>query len=369
MNRSLMLAILLTVVATLWVLSGSLTGSTREPPETAVENSESTGAADADLFKVKAERRSVQTMQDLIELQGAIEAEREIHIRAETEGTIERIYAQQGQHLKAGEAILSLAINDRQARLEQARAQLKLKKAELSSSQSLKQKNMISENQHQQRLADVAAAEAEIKMIEVEIKQTQIQAAFAGLLNTVQVEEGDYVSPGTALATLVDQSHVIITTEVPQQHIAKLRLGQDVEATLLDGRTVSGKLSYISGAANSTTRTFQIEARADNDQGIEHFGQSAQVKIYLGQREAYYLPASLLNLDRDGNLQIKTLDAEQRVISHQVEIIRSDNAGLWLSGLPDSIHLITVGQGFVADGEQVAIVDENMPADAAEAVQ
>ena len=357
-----MLSVLLAIVATLWVVSGSLTESNLEPPEASAENDP---AAKPTLFKVKAEHRSSQTMQDLIELQGAIEAERAIQIRAETEGTIERIDAQQGQRLNAGDSILSLAMNDRQARLEQARAQLKLKKAELASSQSLKDKNMISENQHQQRIADVAAAQAEIKMIEVEIKQTHIQAPFKGLLNEVHVEEGDYVSPGSALATLVDQASVIITSEVPQQHIAKLRLGQRVEATLLDGRKITGQLSYISGTAKATTRTFHIEARADNhiesraahDQGIEHFGQSAQVKIYLGERQAYHLPASLLNLDREGNLQIKTLDSERRVVSHQVQIIRSDNEGLWLNGLPEAIHLITVGQGFVADGEQVALVE------------
>jgi multidrug efflux system membrane fusion protein len=366
MSRSLILSVLLAAAATLWVLSGSLTESGLESPDAGTEKNH---AATPSLFKVKAEHQSAQTMQDQIELQGAIEAERTIDIRAETEGTIERIYTQQGQRLKAGDLILSLAMNDRQARLEQARAQLKLKKAELASSQSLKQKNMISDNQHQQRIADVAAAEAAIKVIEVEIKQTQIQAAFNGLLNAVHVEEGDYVSQGAALATLVDESRVIITTEVPQQHIAKLRLGQLVEATLLDGRKISGRLSYMSGAANATTRTFKIEARADNHQGVEHFGQSAQVRLYLGERQAYHLPASLLNLDREGNLQIKTLDSQLRVVSHQVEIIRSDNEGLWLSGLPDAIHLITVGQGFVADGEQVALVDTQISEEASGKMQ
>lgn len=354
MSRSLILSVILAIAATLWILSGSFTESSGKSLETA---SEADSANNVPLFKVKTERKAVQIMQDLIELQGAIEAERDIEIRAETEGTIEHVYAQQGQRLNAGDAILSLAINERQARLEQAKAELKLKTAELASSQSLKDKNMISDNQHQQRIADVAAAQAAIKTIEVEIKQTRIQAAFKGVLNAVHVEEGDYVAPGSALATLVDQASVIITTEVPQQHIGKLMLGQVVEATLLDGRKISGILSYISGAAKANTRTFHIEARAANDQGIEHFGQSAQVKIYLGERRAYHLPASLLNLDSDGSLHIKTLDTQQRVISHQVEIIRSDNQGLWLSGLPDAIQLITVGQGFVAAGEQVEVVE------------
>jgi multidrug efflux system membrane fusion protein len=254
---------------------------------------------------------------------------------------------------------LSLAINDREARLAKAKAELRVRQTELASSKSLKNKNMVSENLYQQNLADVIAAEAEVKEIEIEIKQTNITAAFNGVLNEVHVELGDYVSPGSTIATLVDQDWVTITTEVPQQHIAKLAIGQTVEATLLSGVTLTGKINYISSTADAATRTFLIEAKAQNNEGVKYFGQSARVKVYLGERSAYLLSPSLLNLSSDGSLQVKTLDSEKRVVSHNVSMIRSDNTGIWLGGLPDSIELIIVGQGFVSDGEVVDPIYED----------
>lgn len=356
MNRSVILSICLAVIATLWVLSGSFSGGDDAEASTVSSLETQTTEGDANVlpaFKVKAQTRIAQKMQDQIVLQGAIEAAREIEIRAETQGIIDKISIKKGDQLQAGQAILSLAINDKEALLKKAKAELRVKQTELKSSKSLKNKNMISENQHQQNIANVVAAEAEVKEIEVAIKQTNITAAFKGVLNDIQVELGDFVSPGSVIATLVDQDWVTITAQVPQQHIAKLKLGQTVEANLLSGATLTGEIHYISSSADISTRTFLVEAKAQNTAGVQYFGQSARVRIYLGERLAHLLSPSLLNLSNDGSLQVKTLDQEQRVLSHDVDMIRSNSEGVWLSGLPEKIELITVGQGFVAEGELV----------------
>jgi multidrug efflux system membrane fusion protein len=358
MNRSLILSISLAIIAALWILSGSFASKSESDQET---NTPDHAEKSLPAFKVKVETRTAKQMQDQIILQGGIEAYRKIEIRAETEGTIENIVAKKGDKLTAGSEILSLATNDRKARLEGAKAELRVAQAELASSKSLKDKKMISGNQHQKNLANVTAAQAEVKEIETEIKQTHISAAFNGVLNEVHVELGDYVSPGSSIATLVDQDWVTITTQVPQQHIAKIRKGQSVEATLLSGVTLNGKINYISMSADSSTRTFLIEARAENAVGVQYFGQSARIRVYLGERSAHLLSPSLLNLNSEGGLQIKTLDQENRVVSHDVSMIRSDNEGIWLSGLPETINLITVGQGFVSNGEVVDAISERPP--------
>ena len=360
MNRSVVLSICMAIIATIWVLSGSFSSS-EDKPENGDNLEGQTAQETLPVFRVKVQTRLAEKMQDQIVLQGAMEAARTIEIRAETQGIIDKVYAKKGDLLKEGQSILSLAINDRQARLEKAKAELRVSQTELASSKSLKDKKMISENQHQKNVANVVAAQAEVKEIEVEIKQTNISAAFKGVLNDVHVELGDFVSPGTSIATLVDREWVTITAQVPQQHIAKVRIGQNVEAILLNGVKLKGKINYISSSADLATRTFLIEAKAQNTADVQYFGQSARVRIYLGERDAYLITPSLLNLSNDGSLQIKILDQDKRVVSQNVTMIRSDNEGVWLAGLPKQIDLITVGQGFVSDGEQVDPVYEDAP--------
>jgi len=365
MNRSLIISITLAILALVWILSGTFSGSEYTNPSDEQHDSalsapqpKDTKTADS-LFKVKVKHIAAEPLLDSIELQGSIESAREIEIRAETNGTIIALKSSKGDEVSQGQQILALALNDRMARLERAKAELKVRQVDLKSGLSLKEKNLLSENQHQQNIANVVAAKAEVQEIEVEIQQTSIKAAFKGILDEIHVELGDYVSPGTPLATLVDKQFITLSADVPQQHIAKLVIGQKVRGTLLDGTSLEGKITYISSSADENTRTFKIEAKAPNLSNLQRFGQSARIRIYIGERFAHKLSPSLLNLSSDGLLQVKGLDSEDRVITNTVDIIRSENDGVWLSGLPNKFQLITVGQGFVSPGDLVETIFNN----------
>jgi len=343
------------VFATLWVLSGSFNDDAVAELDGPSQQTDAEQELNVDLFRVRVQRVDAQEVTQRIDLQGEIDADRDIDIRAETEGAIAKLIAKKGDRLKFGQGIVSLAIDDRQARLARANANLKVAKAELKSGLSL---NMLSENQHQQNLAEVMSAEADLSEVELDIQHTKVTSPFGGILNELYVEQGDYISVGTALARVVDDKNLIIVAEVPQQHIAKLELGQKVEASLLNGTSVQGEISYISTIADSSTRSFKIEARAANSQNIARFGQSARVSIFVGQKMAHKLSPSLLSLNAKGGLQVKGIDAEGRVNAYTVEILRSENDGVWLIGLPASFDLITVGQGFVSVGQQVSPVHD-----------
>jgi len=362
MNRSLILSISLAVLALVWILSGSLSSNTEEDTQVSQQDAELEGSnLPSSRFKVKVQSIEAKLMLDRIDLQGGIESVREIEVRAETDGIITDLKTTKGMRITQGQQLLTLAMNDRQARLERAKAELKVRQADLKSSLSLKAKKLISENQYLQHVANVVAAEAEVKEREIEIQRTTITAAFDGVLNELHVELGDYVSSGTSLATLVDDQYITISAEVPQQHISKLKNGQKVSATLLSGTQIDGEVFYISSSADISTRTFRVEAKALNTAGIKRFGQSARVSIYLGKQRAHKLSPSLLGLDSDGLLQVKGVDEEQRVITQTVDIIRSENDGVWLSGLPKQFNLITVGQGFVSEGDMVNAVSNAKP--------
>lgn len=360
MNRSLLIAILMAIAAVVWILSGSFGPSDTAAITDNSEQQDSVHASDkphkedthAARFQVRVASVSAESMSEEVQLQGEVVANREVEIRAETQGSIASISANKGTRLKPGEVIANIAMNDRQARLEQAKAELKVRKADLEAGIKLKAKRLLSENQHERNLANVVAAEAAVKQIQVEIKHTQITAAFTGVLDELHVEVGDYVSSGDPVAKLVDDTAMLIRAQVPQQYISQLELGQAVSATLLDNSTHSGAITYISSSADQATRTFMIEAKAQNE-SLRRFGQSARVTINLGERMAHKLSPSVLDLANDGSLRVKGIDENNRVISRSVTILRNENDGVWLSGLPEQFELITVGQGFVSEGELV----------------
>ncbi|MDX1541801.1 MAG: hypothetical protein R3349_10410, partial [Geminicoccaceae bacterium] len=121
---------------------------------------------------------------------------------------------------------------------------------------------------------------------------------------------------------------------------------------------VDGRIRYIASQAEPTTRTFRIELEVPNPKGRLPAGVSAELSIATDEVPAHPVPASLLALDDDGRLGIKSVTGDDRVRFHEAEIVRADGDRLWLAGLPEELRLITVGQGFVRDGDPVRPVDD-----------
>ena len=73
---------------------------------------------------------------------------------------------------------------------------------------------------------------------------------------------------------------------------------------------------------------------------------------------AHRVSPAILTLTDDGMIGVKTLGPDNRVRFHPIQIIGDGADGVWLSGLPNRITLITVGQEFVAEGQTVRPIDE-----------
>ena len=82
-------------------------------------------------------------------------------------------------------------------------------------------------------------------------------------------------------------------------------------------------------------------------------GVSAEIRIPIGEITAHFLSPAILSLDTDGTLGIKTVDADNTVVFAKVKIERAQTDGIWVSGLPDTANIITIGQGYVTNGDKV----------------
>ncbi|MCL1076769.1 efflux RND transporter periplasmic adaptor subunit [Parashewanella spongiae] len=358
-SNSLIIAMVLSVVAVVWIITGTISGS---QSQASTDNVETSSAKAPVIFKVQVQDFSAEPIENLVELQGQIEAYRRIDIKSELQGKVAKKSALKGDKLTKGQTVIELEVNHRQAELDYAKADLLLKQSELKASNKLMQKSLVSDNQNKQALAQLSQAKARVKQLALDVAHTKVRAAFDGVLNELTVNEGDYLSIGDKIGTLVDDKQLLIVGNVPQHFVQKLKLGMPVHAELISGRKLTAKLSYVSQDANPKTRTYRIEAKISELNDAPAFGQSAKVSIELEKEWAHKLSPSLLDLSTQGQLQVKAVDSENKVKDIQVTIIRSDNTGTYLAGLPNQVRLITVGQGFVRQGQlvdpQVALAAE-----------
>lgn len=341
------LALLLTLALLVWLFSGELLSSRDNAPEAA--------APVAQPITVAAKLSMSQPYRRQIVLQGQVEPWQSVDLRAQISATVDVLPVERGAQVAKGDLLLQLSEDDRRSRLSQARAQLAYSRSQLEAGQSLRRQGLNAQTDLLRLQSELAAAEQTVRSAELELEHTRPVAPFAGVLDSLDVDPGDYLVAGQVWGRLLDTAVLRVRAQVPQQQVAGLELGQQAEVVLLDQRTFSGVVSHISREADSATRSFTVEIRLENPEGLRIAGASATARIDIGSVDAHRISTALLTLGEGGQLGVLYLEPDDRVQFAPVQQISTGTEGSWVSGLPEEIRLITLGGGFVSPGQQVKV--------------
>jgi multidrug efflux system membrane fusion protein len=202
----------------------------------------------------------------------------------------------------------------------------------------------------------------------LDIQRTFVRAPFAGVVEEVHSEIGDFVSPGTECVTVVDLNPMLLVGRVAEKDVQLLKLDQQVTGILSNGDQVSGPVSFIGQQSDPATRTYAVEIQVPNADYKLRSGLTTEIRIPVAEVMAQKISSALFALDDTGNIGVRIVNDDGEVEFHVVRIVRDEPDGVWVSGLPDVATLITVGQELVVPGEIVEIdfeaVDE-LPASTA----
>lgn len=331
------------LLAVIWIASGVLI---REPPAP-------TDVRDIEPVLVAVEQRRAQLVEQLLVLQGQVEPHQRVTVRAETAGQLAQWLVRLGADVSTDQEIARLRMDDREARRHQAIARLRDAESERAATQRLVERGAAPRLQLEAREAAVAAAEAELAAIETDIDNTRIRAPIDGVINRRLAERGDFLSIGGAIAEVIDNDPLLGVVHVPQHRIQRVERGQIARLRFLDGQRAEGEVSFVAAVAEPGTRTFRVEVEVPNPGHALPSGISAGFEIPTREVMAHRISPALVSLDDAGRVGVKTVDENDRVEFHPIEVIRTATGGIWVTGLPDETRIITVGQGFVREGETV----------------
>ena len=340
------IALLIFILLTAWVLSGMLAA---EPEKPVTDKHKA-----APIAKVRVTPMTADRVSRVVTLYGRTEPDRMATLRAEVQSKVVEIFAREGQRVSKGQKILAMDKNDLQQRLISARATLRQRAIELDGAQSLGKQGYQSQATLAQAQANVEAAKAAVEGLELAIVHTLIVAPFDGIINERYVEVGDLLREGDKIAMVVDLDPLIVTANATENHIQQLELGQTASGRMVSGQTLQGSIRYISSLSNTGTNTFKIEVAVDNSEHQYVAGMSTELAIPLQQVWAIKLTPAVMALDESGSIGVKTV--EHNIVKFvPIDMIKSDSQGVWLAGLGQQADVITLGQGFVRDGDQVEV--------------
>jgi len=284
-------------------------------------------------------------------------------VKAEVRGRVAAVLAEKGERVAADQPIVRLEAEDRKARLAQALALREQRRIEYEAAKTLSKKGYRAETQLAAAKAAYDAAEAAVQSAQVAIDNLTVRAPFEGVLDSRQVELGDFLDIGDAVGRIVDLDPILGVAEVSERDIGALELGQSGELRLIAGPTRQGVVSFISKAADPATRTFRVEMEVPNADGAIPDGMTAELEIPLKTVMAHKISPAILTLSDEGVVGVKIVDDEARVRFVPVRILEDGARGTWIAGPPAEARFIVVGQEFVVDGERVRA----LPSDAVDA--
>ena len=183
----------------------------------------------------------------------------------------------------------------------------------------------------------------------------KVNAPFDGYLETFSVKEGDYLNTGAVCATIIDPDPMRLIGEVSEKEINFVKVGAKAGAELISGKKVEGVVSFVSTSANKGTRSFRVEIDVKNSDRSIRDGVSAQIEIEGDTILAHRISPSILMLGEVGELGIRTVNEENQVEFKKIEILEDSLEGIWISGLPRNIRIITIGQEYVFQGQIVNV--------------
>lgn len=338
-----------------------------DPTLTIAQRNETTTGASAPLQSVRTKLFTAQAMPIEVPLRGRTQAKATITAVAETAAAVDVVHVTKGQRVEVGDRLCTLDQGTRAAAVAQAEAGIAQAQAALAQAQlnfdtnaDLRNRGLAAANTANavevalaQAKAGVSQAQAGLDNANAELNRTEIVAKVAGLVQDPVAVAGSMLNAGSPCATIVQLNPLIFTGMVPEAHIGLAKLGLSATVTTVTGQKVDGKVTYISSVADNATRAFAAEIEIANDDYAIRDGVTAQAVVNIGTAPGHLLPQSVLTLDDEGTLGVRTVE-DGIVAFYPITIVSDTRDGVWVAGLPAIAEVITVGQENVTAGQAVS---------------
>jgi multidrug efflux system membrane fusion protein len=341
------------VLAVLWVASGQLMGHAKPvDPDAAVTPASS-------IPQVRVAALSATSRDATVTIRGRTQAKQEVDVRAEIEGVVQAIHFDKGDRVRKGDILCEIKLNDRGARVQQGQALVAQTLKELQVAQDLFKQGFRSKTQLAQAEAAYAQAQAALATMNIALENTRVRAPFAGFVDDRYVNVGDYMRAGDKCEMIIAPEPFLATGTVSEQDVGGINLGDLATVKLVTGEIVMGKVSFVADRADQMTRAFRIEVELPNPDRKLRDGVSAEIDIAIKKVKAHHISPGILVLSDKGAVGVRVV--QNGVVAFiPVRVLSEDPDGAWVTGLPDTIDVITVGQEFVNDGQRVQpVFDKN----------
>jgi membrane fusion protein, multidrug efflux system len=309
------------------------------------------------LAVVQVETPSRDTVSYVLQSTGDVVAMQAASIVAKVGGSLDRVSANIGDRVRAGQSLALIDTTELAIAARQAGATYAAARATYERASQLLAESLASRQDFDNAEAGMKVAEANAQAAQARLAYANITAPFAGTVTSRQFDPGAVVAAGTVLFTLADFDSVKVAINVLEKDVPLVTVGSKatVVADALPGDTFAGRVGRTSDAVDPATRTMRAEVFVANPKHRLKPGMYATANLLLFQHpNAVTVPAAaVLRAAGDTFVFVVRGDTARRVIvctgieqGARCEIV---------SGLAGGESLITTGQQYLKEASPVKV--------------
>ncbi|WP_022962826.1 efflux RND transporter periplasmic adaptor subunit [Halopseudomonas pelagia] len=309
---------------------------------------------------------------------GTMTAALGVELTAEVNGTVTEVLFTSGQQVETGQPLLVMSSAVEQASLQSAEAQANLARLEFKRQENLLARQSISQSQFDQARSSLQQSTSQAEELRAILAKKRINAPFAGRIGISQVDPGDYLSPGTSIATLQNLSSLFVDFFMPEQFYPQLAIDQlvRIKVAAFPEQAFEGQIVAINPKVEASTRNLQVRALVENPEEQLLPGMFAELEVLQPlETPQIVVPETAITftlygnsvyvikprLDDDGQPQMHeeepVLEVERRSVTTGD---RRDGQIVVLTGLQAGEQVVTAGQ-LKLDSQTRVVVNNSNP--------
>lgn len=296
------------------------------------------------------------SVRDVIYVNGSTVPNEEVTVSSEVPGKVTKILFKEGSFTKKGAPLVQLDVTELKAQKERLLVQQQLTRKIAERLEGLYNREGVSLQEYEIARAEADQIDAELALIDVQIEKRTVKAPFEGLLGLRQVSEGSYLSPGTAIVSLVNINPINIEFSVPERYGRDVNRGTRIDFRL-DGSNDAYTAVVVAKEPNvdPTTRTLKLKAEAANPSGRILPGAFANVSVNLQFfDDAIMVPTQSIIPELGGKKVFVLRDGKAQSVAVETGIRREEEIQV-LKGLQQGDTLIITGILQVKEGTPVEV--------------
>jgi membrane fusion protein, multidrug efflux system len=277
----------------------------------------------------------------------------EVKLVPVTPGRIERIYVEEGSHVKAGQILVQMD----QTNLRQAKMQIANQQNDYKRYETLHETGAISQQTYDQTKTQLDVQKNNLSYLE---NNTRIRAPFSGVITAKNYENGELYAGSQPIVTIAKTGDLKAKVNVPESYFPLVKKGMKahVKSDIYKGQDFIASVTNISPTVNSSAHTFEVELKIPNSQQKLIPGMFVRATLEMGDVRIMVVPyQAVLKLQGSGE---RYVFLENNGVAQRVTVTvgarYDDNVELISDQIKEGDHLVTTGQARLINGVKLNVV-------------